>query len=224
MSAENDSSNETAIPVIFISYAHADMATARAIDQWLRNQSARVLIDQRDFIPGNDIEDEIVRCIRNAGKLICIFSKNSATRPYPQLERRIAAELERSNVYSTSAQKRLIYFCIDETELPLEAKPRLAIMAKDKSFQDACQDLWSAILEESRDPIEIDLSRYENAPPWNDEALQETLKKTEMILSEQVKNLLIRSSLKKVGMTGFAKLNGSSKNIVWHHYLSLSKE
>src|ERR1700730_9993319 len=81
-------------PTIFINYARADELSALAIDQWLRDRGARVLIDRRDFIPGNDLEAEIVRCISSSGKLVCIYSATSAQRPYPELERRIASALE----------------------------------------------------------------------------------------------------------------------------------
>ncbi len=105
-------------PTVFISYAWADELSALAIDQWLRNRGARVLIDRRDFLAGNDIEAEIVRCIQQAGKVICIYSANSANRPYPELERKIAAALEKQDANRAERRRRLIYFCIDDTALP----------------------------------------------------------------------------------------------------------
>ena len=149
-------------PKVFISYAWADELSALAIDQWLRDHGARVLIDRRDFIPGNDIEAEIVRCIRDAGKVVCIYSKNSSNRPYPELERRITAALEKEK----SKHRRLIYFCIDDTPLPLEALPRLAIKAANMNFDSACEQLWCAILEESVPPKKIDLEKFKEKAPW----------------------------------------------------------
>jgi hypothetical protein len=150
-------------PVVFISYAWADKASARAVDQWLRNRDARVLIDEREFLPGNDIEAEIVRCIKSAGKVICLYSKHSASRPYPTLERRITSALDLS---SSSPERRLVYFCIDDTPLPTEALPRLAINAADMSFEDACTELWRSILGQAAEPKKVDLTMFEDEPPW----------------------------------------------------------
>lgn len=158
--------NLPAPPTVFISYSWEDKLTALAIDQWLRNRGARVLIDFREFIAGNDIEAEIVRCIQQAGNVICIYSKNSANRPYPELERRIAAALEKYDTNKTEQRRRLIYFCIDDTALPVEALPRLAIKAANMDFSTACEDLWRNILGKSSAPTELDLSEFNEKPPW----------------------------------------------------------
>ena len=84
---------ETA-PRVFLSYAHADRESVQAVDQWLRDKGARVDIDERNFIAGRDIRDEILQWLRSAGKIICFYSKNSSTRYYPKLERRIVEEFE----------------------------------------------------------------------------------------------------------------------------------
>ena len=173
-------------PNVFISYARKDSDVALAMDQWLRNKGARVLIDERDFIPGNDIEFEIVRCIKRAGKVVCIYSKNSAKRPYPELERKIAAELERAD-RKKKPLGRLIYFCVDKTKLPLEVKHRLAIIAKDLSFQEACEALWLAVLGKSKPPKEINLSIYSGeTAPWNTSREQLELKKHQGIIWDHV--------------------------------------
>ena len=154
-------------PKVFISYTWADELSVLAIDQWLRNHGARVLLDRRDFIPSKDIEAEIVRCISEAGKVVCVFSRNSANRPYPELERRIAAALEREESNRGAVgHRRLIYFCIDDTPLPKEALPRLAIKAADMDFESACEELWRGILEKSASPKEMDLTKFKDKPPW----------------------------------------------------------
>lgn len=144
---------------VFISYSHKDKQSADAIDQWLRNKGVRVLYDDRDFIPAKYIETEIVRCIEQAGKVVCIYSKNSSNRPYVELERRIATSIK-------DKKDRLVYFCIDNTELPSEAKPRLAIYAYGMSFNEACEKLWQSLMEISSEPLEIDLTQYRDVPPW----------------------------------------------------------
>jgi uncharacterized protein YjbI with pentapeptide repeats len=154
------------IPKVFISYSWADKKSMQAVDQWLRDKGVRVIVDERDFIVGADIRDEIVRWLRKAVKVVCIYSKDSADRPYPKLERRLAEERE------FDAQKRgkkriiLIYLCIDDTPLPQESAHRLAIMVKNKSFQEACEELWAAILEKGKEPKRIDLKQYDKKPPW----------------------------------------------------------
>jgi hypothetical protein len=138
-------------PTVFISYAWADELSALAIDQWLRNRGARVLIDRRDFIPGNDIEAEIVRCIMASGKIVCLYSRNSASRPYPELERRITSALEKEDArLRNSSRRKLIYFAIDGTPLPTEALPRLAIRAEGMAFETACEELWQDALRHKR--------------------------------------------------------------------------
>lgn len=177
-------------PKVFISYAWADELSALAIDQWLRNHGARVVIDRRDFIPGNDIEAEIVRCIRDAGKVVCIYSENSAKRPYPELERRIASALERDERSKGTAHRRLIYFCIDDSPLPLEALPRLAIKAANTDFDSACEELWRSILARSAPPKELDLARFKDNPPWKmNKKEQDEYVKGIRLLDETVKEL-----------------------------------
>lgn len=159
--------NDVARPTVFISYAWSDEITALAVDQWLRDQGARVLIDRRDFIPGSDLESEIVRCLTAAGKVVCIYSANFANRPYPELERRIAAALERVGGRGQShSERKLLYFCIDDTPLPTEALPRLAIGAANLSFDEACKELWRSILGAVAPPQQFDLERFRDSPPW----------------------------------------------------------
>jgi hypothetical protein len=161
------SENEPTRPTIFINYAWADELSALAIDQWLRDHGARVLIDRRDFIAGNDIEAEIVRCISAAGKVVCLYSVNSATRPYPELERRIVAALERRAPIDVPLPgRRLIYFCIDDNPLPVEALPRLAILAYNFDFASACEELWRSVLGNAAPPRQFDLTPFESTPPW----------------------------------------------------------
>ena len=154
-SAETDRFNAT----VFISYTRADELSALALDQWLRNRGARVLIDQRDFIPGSDIEAEIGRCVRAAAKFVCVYSRNSATRPYPELERRIASALERTQVATgTVRERRLIYFKLDDTPLPIEALPRLAILAATMSLRQPVKSCGGAFSRQRLRRGRIDLT------------------------------------------------------------------
>ena len=136
-----------------------------AVDQWLRDRGARVLIDDRDFWAGDDIQDQIVRVINAAGIVVCFCSESSASRPYPKLEQRLAQEFERMSAADATA-KRLIYFCLDDTVLPVEQTFRLAVQAKGKTFLAAWEELWRGITRSVAEPKAIDLSRYRDRPPW----------------------------------------------------------
>jgi len=154
---------------VFLSYAHADVESVVAIDQWLRNKGARVDLDERNFIAGRDIRDEIVRHVRRAGKVVCFFSKNSSDRYYPKLERRLSEELERE-LYSTGKPTTvLVYFRLDDTPLPSESAHRLAINAWNMGFEEACKELWRNLLERESEPRSISLSKYRKSPPWKQE-------------------------------------------------------
>jgi hypothetical protein len=153
-------------PRLFLSYAHADKEAVLAVDQWLRDKGARVDLDERDFVAGGDIRDEITRCVEAAGKVICFYSESSANRYYTKLERRLVEEREQ-RVHSEEGHKiLLVYFRLDNTPLPPESSFRLAVNAFDSSFRAACEDLWRHVLELPAEPRRIDLSKYETKPPW----------------------------------------------------------
>ena len=153
-------------PLVFLSYSWADKETVLAVDQWLRDAGVRVLLDERNFWAGEDIQDQIIHCIKQAGTVICFYSKNSVDRPYPKLERRIAEELQLLSGSNGYNETRVIYFCLDETELPLQQKFRLAIMARGLGFEEACKELIRGITRTIDTPKRIDLSKYKDKPPW----------------------------------------------------------
>lgn len=153
-------------PRVFLSYAHADAESVLAVDQWLRNRGARVDLDERNFIAGRDIKDEIIRHVKRAGKVVCFYSKSSADRYYPKLERRLTEEMERE-FHGTSEQRTiLLYFRLDDTPLPAESAYRLAINAWTMGFNEACKDLWRNLLEAEAEPKPISLVKYARRAPW----------------------------------------------------------
>src|SRR5215469_7629466 len=117
------------VPRVFLSYAHADRESVAAVDQWLRDHDVRVDLDERDFVAGRDIRDEVLRCIDQAGKVICFYSSASKDRYYTKLERRLAEEIEQRATAAGQQKTVLLYFCLDETPLPAESSYRLAINA-----------------------------------------------------------------------------------------------
>lgn len=136
------------MPRVFLSYAHVDAESVRTVDQWLRDKGARVDIDERNFIASKDIRDEIVRWIREAGKVVCFYSLASQDRYYTKLERRIAEEVEMGLQKSDKNKSVLLYFRLDDTPLPTESSYRLAINAWQMGFEEACYELWRHIIEE----------------------------------------------------------------------------
>ena len=142
------------VPRVFLSYAHKDRESVMAVDQWLRDQDFRVDVDERDFIAGRDIRDEIVRCIQHAGKVVCFYSESSTDRYYTKLERRIVEEAEHEGA---SEKVMLIYFRLDASPLPIESSFRLAVNAWRLSFSDACEALLRHLLETPGAPSRISL-------------------------------------------------------------------
>jgi hypothetical protein len=148
------------VPRVFLSYAWSDKESVLAVDQWLRDKGARVIIDDRNFNAGKYIRDQIIYWIQQAGVVVLFYSNAEKKRPYPELERHIAEELERSD------DVRIIYFCLDKTKLPLHEKPRLAIQAWRMSFIEACEELWRAIIQTIKPEKRIDLDKYIKKSPW----------------------------------------------------------
>jgi hypothetical protein len=60
----------------------------------------------------------------------------------------------------------LIYLRIDNTLSPSETLWGLIISVKDKSFQEVCCELQAAALQIVMPLKQIDLSQYDENPPW----------------------------------------------------------
>jgi len=153
-------------PKVFISYNRRDEKTALAIDQWLREHGVDCKIDQRDFVPGDDLYECMAREVHDADKVLFIYSKNSKDRPYTQLERRITQQREAELCTSGSNKKLLLFLCLDGSPLPPESSHRLAILVKDKTFPDVCEEILDAIHERSRQLKNVDWRQYTNETPW----------------------------------------------------------
>jgi hypothetical protein len=154
------------VPRVFLSYAHADRESVAAVDQWLRDHDVRVDLDERDFVAGRDIRDEVLRSISQAGKVVCFYSSASRDRYYTKLERRVAEEIEQRTIADGRPKTVLLYFRLDETPLPADSSYRLAINAWRMDFFDACKELLRNLLERSAEPARMPLARYKHRPPW----------------------------------------------------------
>jgi hypothetical protein len=144
-------------PPIFISYSHADEEPVLAVDQWLRSRGARIILDDRNFILGKTIRDEILEWMGKAGIIVAFVSQSSRDRPYAKLEREIA------NTLHDRGEKRLIYFNLDDTVLDVVQEGRLYVPGHRLGFEEACDRLWTGINEQVRTALKVDLSPFRDA-------------------------------------------------------------
>jgi hypothetical protein len=134
-------------PRVFMSYSWQDEEAVLAVDQWLRNHGVKVVIDRRDFLPGSDLYDQMVETIKGVDKVVIFYSQNSRDRPYTTLERRIAQEVEIQSNSEEENKILLIYFQLDDENLPTEVSHRLSIRARGRGFEEVCQKLLDAVME-----------------------------------------------------------------------------
>ena len=141
------------VPRVFLSYAWTDKDAVLAVDQWLRDKGARVIIDDRNFVAGESIRGEILRWIYEAGVIVCFVSSDSKDRPYPDLERDIAETLR------IKGKSRVIYFTLDESILDIVQEGRLYVPGHRLVFDEACEALWSGIKQSVRPAKAINLRK-----------------------------------------------------------------
>ena len=151
---------------VFMSYAWDDKESVLAVDQELRNRGIVTLLDQRDFILGAQIADEIERTIATANRVIVFYSRHSANRKWPVFERKLAQTVNRTRM---AKMPLLIYFCLDETELPMQDAERIYIPAYKLEFKEACNMLYDAIIPGGKKPTTIDVTKYykKGRAPWH---------------------------------------------------------
>jgi hypothetical protein len=145
----------------FISYAWANEELVRAIDKWLRLKGVATKLDKRDFFAGSRIRDEIVRVMSECESIIIFHSNESQDKPWILFERELAADLEMEAKQTGRNPPRIIYFVVDGSPLPgILEKHRIAILAKGKTFTDACEELYRALRQISADLPDVDLERW----------------------------------------------------------------
>lgn len=151
------------IPTVFISYAWANDDVVLAIDQWLRKKSIKTKIDKRDFFAGKRIREEIFRVMKECNVILVFHSEQSKDKPWPTFERELAEDIEMEAKKEGKTPPRTIYFVVDNTPLPgISEKNRIAIMAKGKRFEYACEELYHHILQLEREPEKIDLDKWKD--------------------------------------------------------------
>jgi len=149
------------IPTVFISYAWANDDVVLAIDQWLRNRDIKTKIDKRDFFAGKRIRDEIFRVMIECNVILIFHSEQSKDKPWPTFEQELAEDIEMEAKMEGKTPPRIIYFVVDNTPLPgISEKNKIAILAKSKRFEYACEELYHHILQLEREPEKIDLDKW----------------------------------------------------------------
>lgn len=100
----------------------------------------QVIRDDRSFVAGSTIQDNIAEAIAQSDRTLAILSKDSRDRDWPHLERVLAEEVEQK-----TGTPLLIYLCLDETELPKHDSNRLAIRAKGKPLKEVGAEVLHAV-------------------------------------------------------------------------------
>jgi hypothetical protein len=142
-------------PQVFLSYSWADSTIVDQVDQWLRDQGIRVWRDTRDFLPGKQLPALITETIKQADKVVAVYSQQSRSRDWTAFEIRIAEELERDG------KEVLIYLVLDDTPLPKHDPNRLAVMARGCTLKEVGHKLLHGILGTRPEPPRINID--ENA-------------------------------------------------------------
>lgn len=148
-------------PSVFISYARANKNVVLAVDQWLRLKGLKTKIDTRDFSAGSSIRDEILRVMQECDAIVVFYSSESKDKPWTEFERELASSLETEAKQTGRHPPRIIYFVIDATPLPEGVEERrIAVVAKGKPFEVACEELYYGILQIARSANQVDLSKW----------------------------------------------------------------
>ena len=148
---------------VFISYAWVNDDVVLAVDTWLRQKGLYTRLDKRDFFAGSRIRDEIMRVMKECDIILIFHSRESATKPWPEFERELAADIEMAAKKEGRKPPRVIYIVIDDVALPsVSEENRIAVVAKGKRFELVCEEIYHSILQIPKQPGDVDLEK------WND--------------------------------------------------------
>jgi len=99
--------------------------------------------------------------MKECNVILVFHSEQSKDKPWPTFERELAEEIELEAKKEGKTPPRIIYFVVDNTPLPgISEKNRIAIMAKNKRFEYACEELYHHILQLEREPEKINLEKW----------------------------------------------------------------
>jgi radical SAM enzyme (TIGR01210 family) len=150
---------------VFISYASADRAQVDKYAQWLTHKGIDVRQDIRDFLPGEQISDEIAREMTECDTILVFFSTQSSVRPWPEFERKLAANLQQAAREKHQTMPMIIYLLLDNISLPAEQENRIAIHIAHRQFNDVCEEILRSLLSGPRHPRPHVLSGKMNPIP-----------------------------------------------------------
>ena len=102
----------------FIAYSDNDYdwVTGILYKQLTHDMNMKICLHHKDFIPGNDIVDEILRCIDRSRKIIFVVTRNFLESKWANFEFRIAK-------YHFSRRRRSGLIVILKGELPMDEMP-----------------------------------------------------------------------------------------------------
>ena len=141
-------------PTVFLSYASEDVAKVAKLDQWLGDRSITVIRDERAFIPGHTIDENIRSALTRTDKIVAVYSKQSQKKDWPRLELALGEELERR-----LGERLLIYVRLDGVKLPSHDPNRLSIdAAPPKTLREIGEALLHAVYEGyDRERVRLDI-------------------------------------------------------------------
>jgi radical SAM enzyme (TIGR01210 family) len=157
---------------VFISYAVAEQAEVHAFEKWLIAKGVLVRSDVRDFIAGQQIDEEVVRVMGESDAVLFFWSKVSSQRPWVRFERQLAARMERDARRRGDTPPRVIVIVLDDTPLPKTEQNRLAIRAIGQTHEMVAEGILRSVMQarllratlrgqSSINPDDIDRPEYE---------------------------------------------------------------
>ena len=71
---------------VFISHSSADIASARALSQHLKDRGVPVWLDTEELAAGRDLQGAMTQAIRNASAVVVLFSEDSVHSSWQNVE------------------------------------------------------------------------------------------------------------------------------------------
>jgi hypothetical protein len=144
---------------VFVSYASEDLPWVREhlMPQLEDRLGLRLCIHERDFIPGNNIVDNIAECVGSSKKMLMVFSKHFVRSQWCQFE------LNYCLSHVLEHDDALILVCVDEVVFCEMTTAMMAVMKTTTYIQwaeldDAVESFWGRLYVALQEIL-----RHENA-------------------------------------------------------------
>jgi tetratricopeptide (TPR) repeat protein len=143
-------------PMAFISYAHVEEGLVRKLDRHLRRLGCRIRADYDAFVPGKDLEGEILRVMDECPNYVIAWSRAYRDRPYTRHELRLIRDL-------TAPERRegrsALLVALDNTPYPDDLQHLLMMRADGRSPRELARQVRRALgglpLQDARGPIQL---------------------------------------------------------------------